>query len=753
MKTLKFKLLAVCSVLFTPYQHLLMEILKSDFLPFLHALKSLHMKTLKFTPLFLFIVFSVLSFSALAQTENHCGSDAMRKELIAKHPEVLQQESDLAEFTRNFAADYNPRAGSRSGPYIIPIVFHIISQAGTENITNAQVYTEMKVLNDDYNKRNADTAQVIAEFKPVIGDIGIEFRLANIDPNGNYTDGIDRIYSVQTYVGNDYSKLDNWPRDKYLNVWVVTSMRDGVAGYAYYPGSVNTLYNVPARDGVIILDDYIGTIGTGSPFNSRALTHEIGHYLNLKHVWGDNNEPGQACGDDDVNDTPFTKGWDHCPAPSASMICTPGVKENYQNFMEYSYCDKMFTEDQKTRMIAALNSDKSDRNNLYTPANLAATGIENATPHPAKPIAEFGIEKRFVCVGADAKFKCITDTSQVKNYLWTFTNASVASASTRNPIVQFNTPGWQTVSLTVSNDEGQDTKTKTSLVFVSYDHALFQAPFTQGFEDPFVFSTGWGSANYDNNNTAFVYSNQGAHAGTGCAMLNNYYANTDHDIDEIITPGYDLTTLTSSAQKVLTFDYSWASASPSFAIHTADSMNVFASTDCGVTWSNIYKKGTHSGTAVLLNAGSITGYFTPTNAQLWWKQVSITLSNVLIKPNVMFRIQVQSAVEGNNFYIDNINIGTSLTAVEDLSAVSEISIFPNPTHGDASLNLDLSKAGNIAVKVYDIQGKEVMNVFDGWLNAGESQLTIESSSKLTSGVYVVNVKAGESVIQKKLVIQ
>ncbi len=737
---------------FTPYKHFHSGILKSDFLPFLHALKSLNMKILKFTLLSLSVIFSALTFTVRAQTAKHCGADVMRQELIKQHPEILQQESDLAEFTRNFAASYNPRAGSRSGPYIIPVVFHIISQAGTENITNAQVYSQMKVMNDDFNKRNADTAQVITEFKPVIANVGVEFRLANIDPNGNYTDGIDRIYSVQTYTGNDYSKLNNWPREKYLNVWVVTSMRDGVAGYAYYPGSVNTLFSTPARDGIIILDDYIGTIGTGSPFNSRALTHEIGHYLNLKHCWGDNNEPGQACGDDDVNDTPVTKGWSNCPAPGSSMICTAGVKENYQNFMEYSYCDKMFTEDQKTRIIAALNSDKSERNNLYTPGNLASTGTEDTSYNLAPPVAEFGIAKRFVCIGDDAKFKCITDASQVVTYEWAFSNASVLTSTARDPIVQFLSQGWQTVTLKVTNAAGNSTKTKTSLVFVSYDHALYQAPFTQGFEDPFAFSVGWGSANYDNNGTAFAYSNQGAHAGTGCAMLNNYFANADHDIDEIVSPGYDLSQLPTT-QRTLTFDYSWASASQTFALPTPDSMNVYASTDCGVTWSNVYKKGTHNGTATLLNAGSITGYFTPSNAQLWWKQVSINLPTLLIKPNVMFRFQIMSAVGGNNFYIDNINIGALPTAIENLSSVNNVSIFPNPTHGDATLHLDLAKSGNLVVNVFNIQGKEVMNVFDGWLNAGDAQLSIEGSAKLSSGVYIVNVKAGESVIQQKLVIQ
>ncbi len=711
------------------------------------------MKILKFTLLSFAVAFSVVPFSVNGQ-ENHCGSDAMRKELISQHPEILQSEKQLDDLTREFIANYHPEAGGRSSStFIIPLVFHVISQAGTENISDAQIYSEMKIMNDNWNRRNADTSVVIPSFKSLIGNMGIEYRLANRDPNGNVCTGIDRVYSVQSYMGNDYSKLSNWPRDKYMNVWVVRQMMDGVAGYAYYPGSVDVLLNTPARDGVILLYNYIGEIGTGSFFNSRTLTHEIGHCFNLKHCWGDSNDPGVACGDDDVQDTPFTKGWASCPSPANAKICTPGLIENYQNFMEYSYCSHMFTIDQTARVAAALNSNKSDRNNLWTPANLAATGTDDTIYDKAPPIADFGIAKRFVCVNSNAQFLALPDTSEVDSYEWTFSNANISTSTDRNPVVQFQTQGWQTVTLKVTNSVGNSSKTKTSLVFVSYDHALFQAPFTQDFESPYVFSSsGWGAANYDNNNTTFAYSNQGAHAGTGCAKLNNYYADADHDIDEIVSPGYDLSQLT-TAQKTLTFDYSWASTAQSFALHTADSMNVFASTDCGVNWSNIYKKGTHSGTAVLINAGSITGSFTPTNAQVWWKQVSIPLSNVLIKPNVMFRFQVMSSVGGNNFYIDNINIGTPTTAIEDLSSVSDISIFPNPTHGDATLNLDLSKAGNLSVKVYDIQGKEVMNVFDGWLNAGEAQMTIEGSSKLSTGVYIVNVKAGESVIQKKLVIQ
>ena len=135
-----------------------------------------------------------------------------------------------------------------------------------------------------------------------------------------------------------------------------------------------------AVDGVIALSTYVGSIGTSSPTNSRTLTHEIGHFFNLQHVWGNTNAPGVACGDDGVSDTPITKGWDHCPSSNYD-VCNNGVDENFQNYMEYSYCDVMFTQGQNTRMHAALNSTVQNRNNLWTTNNLIATGTKIGRAH------------------------------------------------------------------------------------------------------------------------------------------------------------------------------------------------------------------------------------------------------------------------------------------------------------------------------------------------------------------------------------
>jgi PKD repeat protein len=230
---------------------------------------------------------------------------------IAKrnNPDIARYEQERDAFLANFLANYNER--DLNDTIIIPIVFHIIHQGGPENISDAQILDQMRILNEDYNKLNSDTSVVLAPYREIIANVGIEFRLARIDPYGNCTNGIDRIYSPETNIGDDGSKLNPWMRDRYLNVWVVNTMENGVAGYAYYPSSTID-FPMATVDGIIILHNYIGSIGTANPNRARALTHEIGHYLDLAHTWGSTNEPTVACGDDAVADTPLTKGHDSC---------------------------------------------------------------------------------------------------------------------------------------------------------------------------------------------------------------------------------------------------------------------------------------------------------------------------------------------------------------------------------------------------------------------------------------------------------
>jgi len=245
----------------------------------------------------------------------------MRARRIAEDPTYLQREAEYEEDVQRLIAN-SAEQRDRDVVLTVPIVFHIVHLGGSENISNAQILNQVDLLNQDFRALNADLSDVIPAFQDLIGDVEIQFELPTLDPDGNCTNGIDRIRTPETLVGDDGSKLNPWPRDKYLNVWVVKQMRDGVAGYAYYPnaweGPIGRI-----RDGIIILNDYIGEIETGTAFRSTALSHEIGHYLNLAHVWGNNNgvEEGPPaplyhmvpdCGDDSVDDTPVTRGWNTC---------------------------------------------------------------------------------------------------------------------------------------------------------------------------------------------------------------------------------------------------------------------------------------------------------------------------------------------------------------------------------------------------------------------------------------------------------
>jgi|ERR1043165_3384304 hypothetical protein len=682
-----------------------------------------------------------------------CGADAMHKKLLQEHPEVAADEAAMEQETQNFVANWQYFQASRSGPYIIPVVFHIIHQGGEENIPDANIYDQMRILNEDFNKRNADQSQVIPWFQPRIADAGIEFRLANIDPSGNATNGIERINSCQTYMGNDFSKLHTWPREKYLNVWIVYSMMDGVAGYAYYPGSVQNIYSAPSMDGVIILYKHIGSLWPSGYDNSRSLTHEIGHYLNLKHVWGDTNNPGVACGDDDVNDTPITTGSPVGICNLNLRYCNPDSVENVQNYMDYSYCSVMFTHGQGARMIAALNSNRADRNNLYNPANLVATGTDDTFRTASPPVADFATNKRFVCLNGSAKLFDASWNGEVTSYYWEIPNGNPATSTDKDPLVQFLVQGWQPIKLTVTGPAGTSAKTNSMLIYVGSDIASYQAPFAQGFEEASILDNGeWFQANYDQNATGFKYVNYAPHSGSGSLQLNNYFSHGDHDIDEVVSPGFDLTGLSASQLQVW-FYYSWASASTDFGDFLPDSLEVLASSNCGSTWTSVYRKGTHQGSSQLLNAGSVSNFFTPTQAEAWWKQVKFNLNPSWKQPNVRFKFRVYSSAHGNNFYLDDLNIGIATTGINDVSSINDITVYPNPTEGDATLTLSLANAGKVSVNILDITGKEVARVYEGTLNDGDTQLPIHGSSLLASGVYIVNVKAGDSIIQKKLIIK
>ena len=233
-------------------------------------------------------------------------------------------------------------------------------------------------------------------FEDIVADIGIEFRLATKDPEGNCTTGVTYHESSLTLAGGENVKDDTyWENEMYLNIWTVANVASGAAAYAYYPGSAPTNH-----EGILCQHDYFGTTGTSSNSNwqRHTMSHEAGHYFNLPHPWGSTNDPSleSNCGTDDgVDDTPNTIGASGCYSYDSQVSC--GSLDNVANIMDYTNCAYMFSQGQRLRMIAALNSNSGARNNLWSQENLELTGTDDShyfsDPHSdCIPMPAFTIE-------------------------------------------------------------------------------------------------------------------------------------------------------------------------------------------------------------------------------------------------------------------------------------------------------------------------------------------------------------------------
>ena len=255
------------------------------------------------------------------------------------------------------------RAGGRrrEGVTIIPVVIHVVYRAWLENISAEQVASQIDVLNQDFSKRNPDVELVPSVWLDVVGDARIVFKLADRDPQGAVTNGITRTSTnVASFSDDDAVKFadrggaDAWPADCYLNVWVCHL--EDLLGYAQFPGG-------PAQtDGVVIDYRSFGTSGTAeAPFHlGRTATHEVGHWLNLFHIWGDD---GMGCaGTDQVDDTPNQAGPNTGRPSFPQVTCDNGPNgDMFVNFMDYVDDSSMvmFTVGQVERMHAALDHGRS----------------------------------------------------------------------------------------------------------------------------------------------------------------------------------------------------------------------------------------------------------------------------------------------------------------------------------------------------------------------------------------------------------
>ncbi|MGH2552498.1 MAG: M43 family zinc metalloprotease [Chitinophagaceae bacterium] len=299
------------------------------------------------TGILFLILLSALSLQTAAQV---CQTFFYQQEQLRNDQALAEKIKAIEQFIRLQSSSGESNIINRVNGNIIkiPVVVHILYHTPSEKISDARVQSQLEALNKCFRRQHADTVKTPSYFKPLAADVEIEFQLATSDSRSRSTTGIIRKYTPITKWGmDDKMKFtasmgdDAWDAKSYLNIWVCNL--DKLAGYSTGPGSDL------AKDGIVIDIDAFGVVNTGSGYDEgKTAVHETGHWLGLKHLWGDEN-----CGDDGVSDTPkqasYTSG---CPS-SIRITCGNGPNgDMYMNYMDFTYdaCLNLFTNGQKIRM-------------------------------------------------------------------------------------------------------------------------------------------------------------------------------------------------------------------------------------------------------------------------------------------------------------------------------------------------------------------------------------------------------------------
>lgn len=718
----------------------------------LKLVKDIDMNKLLGLSLILFSTIYVSAQQALnlqntrrGETVEYCHEYLKLEEMRLKNPQDYQQfiagQKQLELETRNYTE-------TKSGTvYTIPVVFHILHEGGNENISNEQIYNAMEILNRDFRRLNNDANTVHADFQGMPTDVEIEFKLATIAPNGACFSGITRTYSSMTNSGSDgegqlntiFEQNDvyqgTWSHSNYLNVIIAKNI-GGAAGYTYRPSSWSS--NSVQRNSIWMLHTYTGGIGTSSEQTSRTLTHEVGHWLNLMHTWGGTNNPGLMSNcdtDDDVADTPNTIGATTCNLNESSC----GPRANVENYMDYSYCSKMFTPGQVTRMRAAVVSSTGRRNSLWTPSNLASVGAVDAPPLCK---VDFSANKRVVCIGetvnfADQSYNSVTEWS------WTFEGGTPENSTLRNPVITYSSPGTYQVSLTASSDNDSDNEIKTA--FITVMNPFPNLPFHEGFESYNTLADAedlWFIANQGNNN-AFEITSTAGHTGSKSVKLQNF-GETGPTADELISSSIDLSNDTLNN---VTFSFRYAYRKREAA--NSEFLRVYFSSDCGNNWQQRAIRSATQMTSGALESAVSTSW-TPNQED--WKTVHITFSSSAYEAYLTDNFRYKFRFEGNggnNIYIDDINIYNGAPSDDIVLGITNVEntlkntvLFPNPNDGELSISFSLENAQQVTLKVMDISGKELKStVVSG--NTGENIILMDNSD-FASGMYFVQLSTAKS---------
>jgi PKD repeat protein len=623
---------------------------------------------------------ALLALSIFAFAQHTCNSSQITQARRLADPVYNQQlQSMEAALEKIVATNHIDPAYGQRVVRTVPVVVHVVYRTAAENVSTASINAMIAQMNADFRKLNTDLSTARAVVAPLATDAQIEFCLAQQTPAGAATTGIVRVQTTEVDWDPDtetdemkYTATGGspaWNTNQYLNIWIVNitgTAFAGVAGYAYLP----TAGMVGSGDDGLVIDYQLGLGGT----NNHVASHEIGHYFGLHHTWGDLGS--NACGnvfpatDDGFNDTPDSKEPNFGCTVVTSCAGNSSYGDQLENFMDYTDCAVLFTPLQCNYMNATLSGIRS-----------GLLSSQGCTPLGA-PLAAFTGTPTSICTGQSVTFTNQTTGAATITYSWSFPGGTPSTSTATNPTVTYNTPGTYNVTLTATNGSGSDNEVKTAYIVVAGSNAL---PLNEGFQTTTFVPTNWSLNNPDAGDTWERTTVTGGYgASSACALFDNYNSNNPGQRDWLITPSYNFTGVTLGRLK---FDHAYRRYNTTTTLY--DSLEVMYSTNCGATWTSLWKKG---GVSLQTVTTTSTQSFTPSATQ--WVTDSIDLTTLSAQSNVRFAF-ININRYGQRLFLDNINlysatttpiaptadfIGTPTTVVAGQSVT-----FTNQTTGSATI--------------------------------------------------------------------
>lgn len=677
--------------------------------------------------LFTSIILLFFCFSSIAQNLNEpCYFDKyqrLHKVAINKSEVEIKKEIEKAKQQKVTLPSVK----------IIPVVVHVVHDGGTNNISDAQIQSQIDVLNEDFRK--------------IIGtngygngvDTEIEFCLAKKDPQGKCTNGIVRIKSPlsnhQTHQRSQLKLLSYWDNLRYLNIYVVKNINNGsgTLGYSSFPGGP------PDEDGIVVRHDYFGKTGTASTTLGRTTTHEVGHWFGLYHTFNGGCGADTCADGDYVCDTPPAANPNFgCPTINSCSIDVPNVNDQIQNYLDYSNdnCKNMFTNGQMQRMQATLASFRID---IWQTWNIDSTGCSAGfVNNNCNVIADFVTLNPNICVGNSITFYNKSQNNPT-TYQWFFQGGVPATSAVANPTVTYSSIGNFQVKLIATNSIGVDSLILNNYINVTTPPIGQSLPYFEGFE---AYSFPANGITIDNPDGGITWERDTvaiAYQGTASAKINNLININYGQSDAMILPRFDFTSFV--GVPYLNFKWAYAKSDANYS----DELMVLVSKDCGVTWTQVFYR---TGSTMITGTTQTTPYIPDVNTT--WKIANISLATYTTYPNVLIKI-VNVTDGGNNLYIDNINLGSNTTNLNDNETSNHnLSVYPNPSNGHFYIEYESINSGDESIEVSDVLGRVVFESNIKVQAIGAQK--IEVSTPLQNGFYNVLLKTKQGVFIKKIVI-